>query len=71
MAPDPQCSAVAAAKSRSGLSYSAIASKIGTSEQHVIDICTGAKKPTTSEFTALARALDITAAIPQNSAHTA
>ncbi|KAF7353784.1 Short-chain dehydrogenase/reductase family protein [Mycena venus] len=57
--PPPQCSALAAAKERSGLSYTAIAGKIGKSEQHVIDICTGAQKPTTEEFNALAEALDI------------
>ncbi|KAF9002577.1 hypothetical protein BDQ17DRAFT_1425893 [Cyathus striatus] len=69
MAPDPQCSAVASAKEKSGLSYSQIATKIGTSEQHVIDICTGAKKPTQPEFNALAQALGITAPLPHNASH--
>lgn len=36
-APNPQCSALAAAKQRSGLSYADIATKINKSEQHVID----------------------------------
>ncbi|KAJ7144912.1 hypothetical protein C8R43DRAFT_1130335 [Mycena crocata] len=70
MAPSPQCSALAAAKDRSGLSYGDIAAKIGKSEQHVIDICTGAQKPTTEEFNALARALGIQSQAPAISAHT-
>ena len=37
MAPNPQCSALAAAKERKGFSYADIATKIGKSEQHVID----------------------------------
>ncbi|KAF8329230.1 hypothetical protein F5887DRAFT_956745 [Amanita rubescens] len=71
MAPNPQCAALAAAKAKSGLSYGQIAEKIGTNEQHVIDICTGAKKPTASEFTSLANVLNITDALPHDSAHTA
>ncbi|KAJ7118901.1 hypothetical protein C8R44DRAFT_624990 [Mycena epipterygia] len=69
MAPNPQCTALAAAKDRSGLSYGDIAGKIGKTEQHVIDICTGAQKPTTDEFNALARALGIQSAPPADSAH--
>ncbi|KAJ7460863.1 hypothetical protein B0H11DRAFT_2227892 [Mycena galericulata] len=69
MAPNPQCSALAAAKDRSGLSYGDIAAKIGKSEQHVVDICTGAQKPTTEEFNALARALGIQSSAPAISAH--
>ncbi|KAG6877941.1 hypothetical protein C0993_001798 [Termitomyces sp. T159_Od127] len=71
MAPDPQCTAVAAAKQKSGLSYAAIAAKIGLTEQHVIDICTGSKRPTTTEFEALAKALGITSPLPSNNSHTA
>lgn len=37
MAPDPTCSALAAAKDRKGWSYAQIASAIGRDEQHVID----------------------------------
>ena len=37
MAPDPTCSALAAAKERKGWSYAQIASAIGRDEQHVID----------------------------------
>ncbi|KAJ7042077.1 hypothetical protein C8F04DRAFT_1078222 [Mycena alexandri] len=71
MAPNPQCSALAAAKDRSaGLSYSDIAGKIGKSEQHVIDICTGTQRPTTEEFNALAKALGIQSQAPAISAHT-
>ncbi|KII85526.1 hypothetical protein PLICRDRAFT_44839 [Plicaturopsis crispa FD-325 SS-3] len=69
MAPNPQCSALAAAKEKKGYSYSQIAAKIGKSEQHVIDVCTGAARPTPDEFNALARALDITAPVPHDSAH--
>ncbi|KAJ7348943.1 hypothetical protein DFH08DRAFT_863890 [Mycena albidolilacea] len=61
MAPNPQCSALASAKNKSGMSYADIAGKIGKSEQHVIDICTGSEKPTPDEFNALARTLGIQA----------
>ncbi|RDB26182.1 hypothetical protein Hypma_006097 [Hypsizygus marmoreus] len=71
MAPDPQCTALAAAKDKSGLSYADIGAKIGKSEQHVIDICTGKAKPTTSEFDALAKALNIKSSVPHDGAHTA
>ncbi|GBE84459.1 hypothetical protein BKA93DRAFT_826373 [Sparassis latifolia] len=69
MAPNPQCTALAAAKDRKGLSYEQIASQLGTSEQHVVDICTGSKHPTTTEFDALARVLGITAPPPSDGAH--
>ncbi|CAL1710968.1 unnamed protein product [Somion occarium] len=69
MAPNPQCAALAAAKDRKGLSYQQIAQQIGTSEHHVIDVCTGTVVPTSAEFDALARALDIKAAPPHDSAH--
>ncbi|KIY53877.1 hypothetical protein FISHEDRAFT_54865 [Fistulina hepatica ATCC 64428] len=36
-APDPRCTAVAAAMKKSGLTYAQIATKIGRDEQHVID----------------------------------
>jgi len=70
MPPNPQCTALAAAKTRSGLSYGDIAVKIGSSEQHVIDICTGTQKPTPAEFNALAGALGIQSQVPATSAHT-
>jgi len=66
MDPNPQCSALAAAKVKSGMSYADIASRIGKGEQHVIDICTGAQKPTTDEFNALAKVLGM---LPANPAH--
>ncbi|KAF9269795.1 hypothetical protein L218DRAFT_953420 [Marasmius fiardii PR-910] len=69
MAPHPQCAAVNAAKEKTGLSYAAIAQKIGGTEQRVIDICTGNQKPTQAEFDALARALNITAPLPHDTAH--
>ncbi|KAH9950755.1 hypothetical protein B0H21DRAFT_721511 [Amylocystis lapponica] len=69
MAPSPQCKALAAAKDKKGLSYAAIASQLGSSEQHVIDICTGASTPTTTEFNRLAQVLDITSPPPTDSAH--
>ncbi|KAF8882114.1 hypothetical protein BD779DRAFT_1544025 [Infundibulicybe gibba] len=68
---DPQCSALAAAKTKAGLSYAQIGEKIGKSEQHVTDICTGKVKPTQAEFDELARALNITAPLPHDSAHSA
>ncbi|KAJ7067762.1 hypothetical protein B0H15DRAFT_794071 [Mycena belliarum] len=69
MAPDPQCTALAAAKAKSGLSYGAIAAKIGKSEQDVVNICTGAQRPTSDEFNALAKALGIHSPPPADSAH--
>ncbi|KAF9456310.1 hypothetical protein BDZ94DRAFT_1315270 [Collybia nuda] len=70
MAPqDPLCSAVASAKEKSGLSYAQIAQRIGNSEQHVIDVCTGKTRPTTAEFDALAKALGITSGVPATTAH--
>jgi len=69
MAPNPQCVALANAKEKKGLSYSQIASQIGQSEQHVIDVCTGKVTPTKDEFNALARVLDITDSAPRDSSH--
>ncbi|KAH8826372.1 hypothetical protein DL96DRAFT_1607806 [Flagelloscypha sp. PMI_526] len=69
MAPNPLCVAVANAKDKSGLSYADIATKIGTNEQHVIDICTATKSPTKAEFDALATTLGITDAPPKDDAH--
>ncbi|KAL9709605.1 hypothetical protein Ac2012v2_007344 [Leucoagaricus gongylophorus] len=59
MAPDPKCSAVNNALMRSGLTYTALANKVGVSEQRVINICTGNDKPTDQEFKALAAALNL------------
>jgi len=69
MAPNPQCAALAAAKDKSRMSYADIAGKIGKSEQHVIDICTGTQRPTADEFNALAKALGIQSQAPATSAH--
>jgi len=65
----PSCAALAAAKQRTGLSYSAIATSIGSTEARVTDICTGKSTATTAEFTALARVLGITSAPPRDKAH--
>ncbi|THH31655.1 hypothetical protein EUX98_g2541 [Antrodiella citrinella] len=69
MAPNPQCAALAAAKEKKGWSYAQIATAIGKSEQHVIDICTGKVTPTAAEFDAIAKVLDITGPPPNDSAH--
>ncbi|KAF9813466.1 hypothetical protein IEO21_05573 [Rhodonia placenta] len=69
MAASPQCSALAAAKDKKGLSYAQIASQLGLSEQRVIDICTGAAVPSTGEFNSLASVLDIKSPAPQDAAH--
>ncbi|KAJ6500697.1 hypothetical protein C8R45DRAFT_978663 [Mycena sanguinolenta] len=70
MAPNPQCAALAAAKQKKGLSYAEIATEIGASEQHVINICTGAQTPTTTEFNALAKTLGVsTSSAPHDAAH--
>ncbi|KAK0216872.1 hypothetical protein IW262DRAFT_153328 [Armillaria fumosa] len=70
MAPNPQCAALAAAKEKKGVSYAAIASQIGDSEQRVIDICTGKAKPTSTEFNAIAQVLGISSSsAPHDGAH--
>jgi len=72
MAPaDPTCSRVASAKEKSGLSYAQIANKIGQSEQHVINVCTGKTTPTANEYKELADALGMTTQIPHNAKHPA
>ncbi|EEB91297.1 hypothetical protein MPER_10368 [Moniliophthora perniciosa FA553] len=58
-----------AAKTKKGWSYAQIADKIGQSEQHVVDVCTGKSKPTQAEFNALAQALGITDQPPHDSSH--
>ncbi|KAF9447370.1 hypothetical protein P691DRAFT_760855 [Macrolepiota fuliginosa MF-IS2] len=68
MAPDPKCTAVATALQKSGLSYAELATKIGSTEQRVIDICTGGDKPTDIEFHSLAQALNISE-VPHTGAH--
>jgi len=69
MAPNPQCVALDNAKKKKGLSYAQIASQIGQSEQHVIDICTGKVTPTATEFNQLAQVLDIKDAPPADKSH--
>ncbi|KAE9399602.1 hypothetical protein BT96DRAFT_820316 [Gymnopus androsaceus JB14] len=69
MAPDPQCAALNAAKTRTGMSYAEIAAKIGQPEKHVIDVCTAKTKPTEAEFKALATALGITDNVPHSGVH--
>jgi len=69
MAPNPQCAALAAAKERTGLSYSQIAQRVGSSEQRIIDICTGVAAPTEAEFQAITVALGIQDKAPNNKAH--
>ncbi|TFY64539.1 hypothetical protein EVG20_g5916 [Dentipellis fragilis] len=69
MAPSPQCTALAAAISRKGVSYGQLAGQLGTTEQHVIDIVTGKTTATTAEFNSLARALGITDVPPHDGAH--
>ncbi|THU82278.1 hypothetical protein K435DRAFT_967057 [Dendrothele bispora CBS 962.96] len=68
MAPDPRCSALSNAMKAKGKSYADIAKAINQSEQHVIDICTGSKRPTDAEFNALASALGITN-VPHEGVH--
>jgi len=69
MAPNPQCAALAAAKERTGLSYSQIAGKIQSTEQRIIDICTGTVVPTQAEFQAITEVLGIQDAAPNDGAH--
>jgi len=69
MASNPQCVALAAAKEKKGATYKQIASGIGSTEQRVIDVCTGKATPTKDEFSKLAVYLDIKDAAPSDSAH--
>lgn len=69
MPPNPQCAALAAAKDRSGLSYLQIAQRTGTTEQRIIDICTGATVPTQAEFQGITVALGIQHQAPNVAAH--
>lgn len=68
-APIPQCAALAAAKERTGLSYSEIATKANTTEQRIIDICTCQVTPTQPEFQAIAAILGITDKVPKDDSH--
>jgi len=65
---DPKCSAIATAMQKKGLSYAQLASAIGSNEQHVADICSGAVAPTDGEFKALASALGMTD-VPHTGVH--
>ncbi|PPQ84393.1 hypothetical protein CVT25_012492 [Psilocybe cyanescens] len=70
MAPNPSCAALASAKEKKGYSYAQIASGIGASEQHVIDIVTGKKTPTEKEFNAIANVLGVASnAVPHTGVH--
>ncbi|KAH7890470.1 hypothetical protein F5I97DRAFT_1922801 [Phlebopus sp. FC_14] len=51
-----------------GLSYAQLASKVGTSEARIQQICSGQVHPTTAEFNSLAQALGISNA-PHDAAH--
>jgi len=64
--PNPQCASLAAAKERAGLSYSQIAERVKTSEQRIIDICTGAAVPTNAEFQAITVVLGVQDQAPKH-----
>ncbi|EPQ51334.1 hypothetical protein GLOTRDRAFT_133204 [Gloeophyllum trabeum ATCC 11539] len=59
MAVQTPCPAIKAAQQKKGLSYGEIASKMGQSEKHVEDICSGTEVPTKQEFDQLGKTLDI------------
>ncbi|KAF9793287.1 hypothetical protein BJ322DRAFT_1103699 [Thelephora terrestris] len=69
MPPNPQCAALAAAKNKSGLSYTQIAQKVGCPEQRIIDICAGNVVATQAEFQAITVALGIQDRAPNVDAH--
>ncbi|TRM58988.1 hypothetical protein BD626DRAFT_509380 [Schizophyllum amplum] len=76
MAPEPQCTALASAMHKSGertaLAWHvlrSIAAKINRTEQHVIDVCTGAVRPTMDEFNAIAMALEFQESPPHTGVH--
>ncbi|KAF5360313.1 hypothetical protein D9758_009127 [Tetrapyrgos nigripes] len=68
MAPDPRCTALANAMKAKGKSYADLATAIGKSEQHVIEICTGTARPTDTEFNTLAQVLGISN-VPHEGVH--
>ncbi|KAF9527172.1 hypothetical protein CPB83DRAFT_856490 [Crepidotus variabilis] len=68
MSPDPRCSALKSAMEKQGLDYAGLGKKIGKSEKHVEDICTGASRPTDAEFNALSEALGISN-VPHTGVH--
>ncbi|KAI9465812.1 hypothetical protein BJY52DRAFT_488398 [Lactarius psammicola] len=51
-----------------GISYSQLAQRVNSSEQRVVDICTGKAQPTTKEFNDLATTLGISNP-PRDAAH--
>ncbi|KLO07562.1 hypothetical protein SCHPADRAFT_909362 [Schizopora paradoxa] len=65
---DPRCSALANAMKNKGMSYGQLATKLGTTEQHVSDICTGSTRPTDDEFNQLSGALGISN-VPHTGVH--
>jgi len=67
--PETQCAALAAAKQRTGLSYGQIAERVNSTEQRIIDICTGTSVPTQAEFQAITRTLGIQDKAPSDAAH--
>ncbi|KAF9223124.1 hypothetical protein BS17DRAFT_818016 [Gyrodon lividus] len=68
MAPSHECTAVASAMQRKGLSYAQLASQVRSTEQRVQQICTGQVHPTQAEFNSLAQVLGIANA-PRHAAH--
>jgi len=68
MVNDPRCSALASAMANKGVSYETLATKLGTSKQHVVDICEGSSRPTDAEFKQLSAALGI-ADVPHTGVH--
>ncbi|KAF8511436.1 hypothetical protein JB92DRAFT_3118022 [Gautieria morchelliformis] len=60
--PSGQCSALANAQAAKGMSYAQIAAQIGSTEQQVSNICTGAATPSQAEFNAIAQVLGLTTA---------
>ncbi|KAJ3521883.1 hypothetical protein NM688_g8956 [Phlebia brevispora] len=69
MAPVPQCPAVASAMKSKGMSYKDIADKMGKDESFVMGLCTGAFRPASNDFNALAAALEMKDAPPHDAAH--
>ncbi|PPQ66917.1 hypothetical protein CVT26_010006 [Gymnopilus dilepis] len=68
MAPDPRCTALSNVMKKQGVTYAQIATKIGSSEQHVIDVLTGSSRPTDAEFKSIASALGLSD-VPHTGVH--
>ncbi|KAH7096868.1 hypothetical protein BKA62DRAFT_718139 [Auriculariales sp. MPI-PUGE-AT-0066] len=68
--PTPSCPALAAARKSHNLTNVQIAEKLGSNEQHVNAVLTGAVSPTQAEFSKLGEVLGVKVPAQAKAAHT-